>query len=85
MTEPKKPNRVPDFLPTPADLVDMECRHSNALAEALVAAIRRHYGAVSEYEIVGALEYVKRYAMNGGFAWPGSTDAGDEQNSERGA
>lgn len=74
MTDPKKRAPVPDFLPAPADLVDMNCRHSNALADALIAAIRGHYGAVSEYEIVGALEYVKRFAMNGGFTWPGHKD-----------
>lgn len=72
MTASKKPHPSPDVLPLPSELVDTDCRHSNALAKALVDTIRSHYGAVSDFEIVGALEYVKDYAINGGFTWPGA-------------
>lgn len=43
MTASKKPHPSPDFLPLPSELVDTDCRHSNALAKALVDTIRSHW------------------------------------------
>lgn len=69
---PKKRPEVPTHL-DPGELTpDAECTFSNNLADGLIRTIKKHYGACSDYEVVGALEYVKRYYMGGGCAWPGT-------------
>lgn len=71
---------VPDHLPPPAELLDTECRHSNALGEAIVKAIKANYGGCSDYEVVGALEYVKRWYMSGACDYKGYQEQQQEDD-----